>query len=403
YKIDGQDIAVQVLNLTVSKTLDWAIIVVIPNQDIFGFVYSSNNVIYGVITGGLIVSIIAAIVLTLLITNPLSKLSNQMKDVSRMSLEMITENSSFLNEVYNIQMSFFSMVYALRSFKKYVPEAVIKNTMITNQVATLGLVSKDATYFFLDIVDFTSLSEALSPDDLLILIGGAMEELTNIIIENRGFVDKYIGDAIMALWNVPTKVDDAQVLAVTAAIRCTEKLKMMDDEFEERGLPKVRCRIGVHHGHALIGNFGSSQRLNYTALGDNVNLAARLEPLCKYYNVDVLISGETRNLIKHRIVCRAVDIVTVKGRSQETVIYEPLALKSEATTSHIAIETLSEEIIQDIKLMRTESAEKNIASAMCVEGYENDISLTMLRDRCITMKGRGEQKAFVNTFSEKHF
>jgi adenylate cyclase len=105
----------------------------------------------------------------------------------------------------------------------------------------------------------------------------------------------------MAIWNAPVKVRNPYLRACTAALKGLERLNELSADFEQRGLPALRCRIGIHGGSALIGNFGASTRLNYTALGDNVNLAARLEPLCKYYGVDCIISGVMYHKVKPSI------------------------------------------------------------------------------------------------------
>jgi adenylate cyclase len=298
------------------------IVAITPESDIMSAVYVGNYITLGVTFGVLLISMVVSLAATLLITRPLAKLSKQMHQVSRMSMDEVIENSSSLWEVRNIQNSFFSMVYALKSFKKYVPEAVIRRTMIDNEVAQLDLRTKEATFFFLDIVDFTQISQKLELQQLMEVMGEAMETLSEIITgEYKGFIDKFIGDAIMALWNVPVRCDRHPVHACMAALHCIRTLQYMEEGFLQRGLPSLRCRIGIHHGMALIGNFGSSNRLNYTALGDNVNLAARLEPLCKVYGVSALCSDNTYEEVKDKICCRAVDIVVVKGRDTSTTLY----------------------------------------------------------------------------------
>jgi adenylate cyclase len=109
----------------------------------------------------------------------------------------------------------------------------------------------------------------LAANDLMKLIGQAMEELSTIIIEENGFIDKYIGDAIMALWNCPVEDSQHQIRACIAAIKCVNKLEELAPKWAEANYPMLKCRIGIHFGTALVGNFGSTNRLNYTAIGDN--------------------------------------------------------------------------------------------------------------------------------------
>ena len=134
---------------------------------------------------------------------------------------------------------------------------------------------------FSDIADFTTISESLQPSELVELLSLYLDEMSKIVIDSGGVVDKYIGDAIMAFWNSPLKVENHQVISCRVALQSQERLRELHLLWKEGGYPLIKMRIGVHSGPVLVGNLGSPDRLNYTCIGDNVNLASRLEGLNK--------------------------------------------------------------------------------------------------------------------------
>jgi adenylate cyclase len=150
------------------------------------------------------------------------------------------------------------------------------------------------------------------------------------ILEAHGTVDKYVGDAIMAFWGAPEPNPQHALAACTAAVRCQQTVKRLAREWEERGLPRFGARIGIHTGEAVVGNIGSAARLNYTLIGDAVNLASRLEGLNKYYGTAIMISETTFQEAK-AVVARPLDWVSVKGKTQAVLVYELLGLKGEAS------------------------------------------------------------------------
>jgi adenylate cyclase len=199
FSLNGQKYFIEFSTIIIGADINWVVCVVIPYNDIMGKVDQGNIIIFTTTAAVIVISVAVAIIISLCITFPLGRLSTQMESVSKMSLDHFEGSKSLLYEVRKIQISFFSMVYALKSFAKYVPVAVIRQTMLTNRVAQLDLSTKKAVFFFLDIVDFTALSEQLEPKTLLMIMSEAMEELTKIIQKEEGFVDKFIGNHIIAI------------------------------------------------------------------------------------------------------------------------------------------------------------------------------------------------------------
>ena len=199
-----------------------------------------------------------------------------MYQVSRMELTGVEQaRLSTLYEVRSIQRSFFKMVFALHSFRKYVPDVVIKKSLANSQVAELHMTSEYLTLFFLDIEDFTVLSERMRPDELVIIIGEGLEGTSDIVTRRGGCVDKYIGDAVVALFNAPLDVADHALNAV----QCAAELDRFAQEFKQaantQGLLWGETRIGVHTGEVIVGNMGGQKRFDYTAVGDAMNIASK--------------------------------------------------------------------------------------------------------------------------------
>jgi adenylate cyclase len=190
--------------------------------------------------------------------------------------------------------------------------------------AELGGTRQDLTVYFSDIVGFTSISEQLPPDALVQLLSEYLDEMSAEILQNGGTVDKYIGDAIMAFWGAPRTHDAPALAACRAALANQVRLSELRKDWTRAGLPPLRARIGLHTGKAMVGNFGSPNRLDYTVIGDTVNLASRLEGLNRIYGTDILISDATRAGVLDVMATRPVDKVAVKGRESGILVHELL-------------------------------------------------------------------------------
>ena len=195
---------------------------------------------------------------------------------------------------------------------------------------------REITVFFSDVRNFTNISEAMgNAKSLIKFMNEIMEPMTEIIIEERGTVDKYIGDAIMAYWNAPMDVDNHADRAVRATLKQLHELKGLNErlranpEYEnvtkmsdDNGVPIVDIGIGLNSGVAIVGEMGSTKRSDYTAIGDPINLGARLESLCKYYNSRLNISNFTKEKLTGKYIYRFLDLVTVKGKSEPVEIWQ---------------------------------------------------------------------------------
>jgi adenylate cyclase len=210
-----------------------------------------------------------------------------------------------------------------RAFSLYVTPQVVAHMIAHPEQMKLGGERRNITTLFTDLAGFTSISEAHSAERVTHLLNRHFTEMTDIVLEHHGTVVSFIGDAIMAFWGAPLDDDDQAYRAVAAAIAMQEGMNTLRAEFAKEGLPPIYMRVGIHSGSAVVGNLGSAKRFDYTAIGDDVNQAARLEGTNKLYATNILVSRETAERIGDRIRFRAVDKVIVKGKSQAVEILTP--------------------------------------------------------------------------------
>ncbi len=207
-------------------------------------------------------------------------------------------------------------------FRYYLSPDVIEQVLNDPSRLQLGGEKRDVTSFFSDVAGFTSLSEGLKPEDLVNLLNAYLSEMTDIILSTGGTLDKYEGDAIIAFWNAPLDQPDHALRACRAALRCQAKLAEMRAGFEARYGRGLQARIGLNSGPAVVGNMGSGSRFDYTAMGDTINLASRLEGACKVYGVSILVGEGTFARAGEGMVFREVDTLRVVGKSQPVRVYE---------------------------------------------------------------------------------
>ena len=226
-----------------------------------------------------------------------------------------------------------------RVFSLYVTPQVVDYLIEHPEHIKLGGERRELTLMFTDLKDFMSISELLSPERVTILLNRYFTDMTDIVLEHKGTVCTFIGDAIMAFWGAPLDDDDKAYRAVAAAIKMQNAMNQLRTDFVKEGLPPIHMRIGIHSGEAVVGNLGSAKRFDYTAIGDDVNLTARLEGTNKLYGTEILVSNETAVQIEGRIGLRPVDRVVVKGRSNAIDVFTPCAdpMVVEATRKAIAL------------------------------------------------------------------
>ena len=213
------------------------------------------------------------------------------------------------------------------AFRFYLSPQVIERVLDNPSLLRLGGERREITAFFSDVAGFTSISEGLSPEDLVGLLNAYLSEMTDIILDLGGTLDKYEGDAIIAFWNAPLDLPDHALRACRAALRCQRRLAERREDFRRSYGHEVRMRVGINSGPAVVGNMGSERRFDYTAMGDTMNLASRLEGAGKVYGVSTLVGEETERRVRDEILAREVDVIRVVGKKQPIRVFELLGEK----------------------------------------------------------------------------
>jgi adenylate cyclase len=223
-------------------------------------------------------------------------------------------------------------------FSQYVPPTVVARLVEQPELMRLGGEAREVTLMFTDLANFTTMSEMLSAEQTVEVLTAYFNTMTPIIHRHGGTVDKFIGDAVMAFWGAPLNDEQHAEHAVRAAIEMQAAMQELVRGLQARGLPPIGMRVGLHSGRAVVGNVGSDTRFSYTAIGDTVNLAARLEGANKAFGTGVLMSDNTARQLPADLPMRALDDVVVKGKTEPVRVFTPCDDEALRTHSAAALE-----------------------------------------------------------------
>jgi len=216
------------------------------------------------------------------------------------------------------------------AFQYYLTASVINELLKDPSKLKLGGDKKDLTVMFSDIRGFTTISEKLTPEELVSLLNEYLTAMTDIVFKYDGLLDKYIGDAIMAVFGAPLEQPDHALRCCRTALEMMSTLKGLQEKWAQEGRPFVDIGVGINTGDMVVGNMGSNMRFDYTVMGDNVNLSSRLEGINKEYGTHIIISEYTYEVVKEQMFCREVDSVRVKGKKLPVKIYELICERKDA-------------------------------------------------------------------------
>lgn len=231
-----------------------------------------------------------------------------------------------------------------QTFQNFISKEVLDYLLQHPDKIRLGGEMKEATVFFSDLSGFTTFSEKYRPEYVITILNEYLKIITERILENRGFLDKYEGDGVMAAFGVPVEFPESARCACRAAVSIKNDLIQLQEEWHEKGLPVLKIRIGLSTGHIIAGNIGSEKRLDYTLIGDYVNLANRLEQSNKAFGTSIMIEENTYNKIKDDFYCRKIGIVKVKGKEKFVSVYELVDEKNNSNVDTTFLELFNEAI-----------------------------------------------------------
>jgi adenylate cyclase len=307
---------------------NWHITIIVPANDILAPLrnLSFETLVLTIVI--LFFGILVARYVSQKISRPIIQLSKEAQEITQLNLKPSPLLKTMIKEISYMDESLSNMRSSLISFQRYVPSSLVKKLMLSGKIAEVGGEYQNITILFSDIKNFTKLAETTPPQKLMNYLSEYFQLITEAIIIHQGMLDKYIGDAIMALWNTPLPDKDHALHACKTAVSMMERVAQLNIKNQQLELPKLSIRIGIHTGEAVVGNVGSEERLNFTALGDAVNLTSRLESINKTYNTQIIVSKATYEQVKAHFSFRLLDIVAVRGKQQSTEIYELITEKN---------------------------------------------------------------------------
>jgi adenylate cyclase len=380
FKVDGEAYLGVYRRLEGETAPPWLICVILPESEVTGRIERSIQISIAVGVSALTAAMLISLYVSSQIARPLERLVREVNAVGQLRIEERPVVHSTVYEVDCLGTAIEEMKGGLRSFQKFVPADLVRAIVASGKEATFSGEGRTVTIFFSDIVNFTSIAEELTPEQLVERLREYLIALTNEIVAAGGTVDKYIGDSIMAFWNAPGLNPVHAAQACSAAVRCKALLRTLTQDWEAAGKPPFRTRFGIHTGEVVVGNIGSDTRLNYTVIGDAVNMASRLEGLNKVYGTEILISETTYQGAQATLIARPLDYVSVKGKRQPILIYEVVDFRANATDDVEAMIETHRQALEHYRHQNWSAAISLFEKVLAVK--PNDRPALLMIDRC---------------------
>jgi adenylate cyclase len=305
----------------------WSLVTIIPEAEFLGAVETTlRRLIMGLAIAALLAALLSAILARYVIAAPLARVVGEIRHVESFALDQVRRHPSRLAEIASLSGAIAEMAAGLSAFRKFIPADLVRSLLRQGVEAKPGGSVQELTVMFIDVAGFTGLSERMG-DRIVPLLSRYLDVASEVIVAHGGTIDKFIGDAVMAFWGAPTAQADHALLCCRAALACRQAIDAAGVS-DDHGHP-LQIRIGINSGRMLVGNIGSELRLNYTVIGDAVNVASRLEGANKHYETQILIGAETKRLIEGAMVTREIDRIAVYGKTEGLAVYELIASTEE--------------------------------------------------------------------------
>lgn len=331
FALGGEEFIAFSVPVNAGNTAGWRIVSIAAEADFTG---ALDAILWRTLEIAIAVLIVAVCGVSLIsgwIARPIIHLRDMADQITRMNFSAIGNFRTPFDEVIQLQQSMERMRRAIDLFMRYVPHDVVRSAIESGGVPAVGGIKRRITLLFTDIEGFTSMSECMSPEEIVSQTSEYFERLSFGIQANRGVIDKYIGDAIMAIWNAPSDDENHVDNACRGALAAYGISEDLNAELADKGMPIMRTRFGLHTDEVFVGNIGAGDRMQYTCLGSGVNLASRIEGLNKHYGTQVLASDAVRRRASSDFLFRRVDIVEAKGTTIPVTIYELMGERGDDT------------------------------------------------------------------------
>ncbi|MBI5323255.1 ABC transporter substrate-binding protein [Bradyrhizobium sp.] len=323
---DGREISASFARFPESFGSPWQSVILTPTDDFVGQLRESNQKIILTIVVLTAIELALIFVLARRLTRPLEKVTRELEAIEDLSFEKGDNSSSKIKEIAQLQTAATLLRSSLQSFSSFAPIEVVKRLVKSGVPLELGVEKRCLTIFFSDIESFSTLAEHSDPDLLLEQMSAYFDVVSRAVSEEGGTVDKFIGDGVMAFWGAPVGLPDHAFKGCCGALRSLRRIEGLNANWRAQGRPPFRTRIGLSTGEVLVGNVGSAERFSYTAMGDEVNVASRLEGLNKQFGTALCVSASLVSAAGNAVLVRPLRRMAVKGREQRFMVYELLGV-----------------------------------------------------------------------------
>jgi len=287
----------------------------------------------------LLLMIPISLLLSRAISRPIRLLAKEADNIREFNLHQFSYVNSHIREISILNLALSRLQKTIAAFTAYIPRDLVSDLLKSDTGIEISGESRYLTILFSDLKDFSSLSEVTPSRELLARVSSYLKLMTYAIKEEGGTVDKFIGDSVMAFWGAPALNPHHAYHSAVAAIKTKRRMVKLNQELIQEGKPPLVVRIGINTDAVLVGNIGSEERLSYTVMGDGVNIASRLEGINKEFGTDIAISHAVFKDAGERLWVRPIDLITVKGRAGEILIYELLGIRDgDAETAATPVE-----------------------------------------------------------------
>ena len=307
---------------------NWKYVIAIPEKELISEILTMRQ---QSLTFGSIILVIGCLIIFLfskLFSRPIKEISNQANKIKQLEKVASLKLMSPVDEVSELIQSVNALGVAFDSFVQYVPKTIVKHLLDTNKSAGISGEMYDITILFTDIEGFTAFSDGENPENISVYLSRYFELLSEKVVAYGGTIDKYIGDSLMVFWGAPIRLEEHALQAVRCVMAIKRELESERVQSDPI-LSKFKTRFGLHSGRAVIGNIGSSERFNYTAIGSDVNICARLEALNKEFNTYSLVSDSTKCQIGDDILTRPLEPMMLKGVTNKIMVHELIEEESD--------------------------------------------------------------------------
>jgi adenylate cyclase len=319
---DGRTYLASFRSIGIASSAGLMLVALAPLDEFFATVLKNRRYLFFLTLACVLAAIPVMLLLGSVLSRSVREIAAETDRIQHFQPAEAAMRHSMIKEIDDLGRSVTTMRRVVETFSNYVPKHLVRQLVQTDNAPGLGGERREVTILFTDVADFTTIAEHADPERVMTQTSAYFAELSNAIMAANGTVDKFIGDAVMAIWNAPTPDANHVINGCHAVLACRAATDRVNAKFESEGWPAYRTRFGLHVGNAVVGNIGSTERMNYTALGANVNLAARLESLNKVYGTTILVSEQIKLRAEDEFLFRSVDRISPKGFAQKFPIFE---------------------------------------------------------------------------------